>query len=477
MTNDQHGLAVTGAGAAAVRHYDRAIDELLHFRAEVDAETGAALAESPDFPMGNVLAAYLGLLTTEVADARAARARFSAFRRRTDEASLLPRERAHVAAVQALLDGDWLTCGRLLGEITVEHPRDALALAAGHQVDFFTGDARSLRDRIGGALNAWREDDRHFGHVLGMYAFGLEEAGHYDRSEEVGLRAVELNPRDVWGIHAVVHTYEMQGRFGDGVRYLDARLPDWSTGTFFNIHTWWHYCLYALESGDEARVLSIYDSVLAGGESCMELLDAAALLWRLHLEGSGRPELDGRWRALADAWPVRVGEPFYAFNDMHAVMSYVGAGRIGEAEKLIATREAYVLEPRPGVTNQDMTLRVGLPVCRSLMAFGKGDYDAVVDALYPIRHRVNEFGGSHAQRDAVQKTLLEAALRAGRRDVARVLVSERVNVRPCSPYNWLKQAALAETLGDRGAAAAARLRAGELARQGGPMQGQVQGQV
>lgn len=464
MTTDQHGLAMSGASAAAARHYDQAIDELLHFRAEVDAEANAALAESPDFPMGNVLAAYLGLLTTEVEDARTARARFGAFRRRIDESALLPRERAHVAALQALLDGDFLTCGALLGEISVAHPRDALALAAGHQIDFFTGDARSLRDRIGGALSAWREDDPHFGHVLGMYAFGLEEAGHYDRSEEAGLRAVELNARDVWGIHAVVHTYEMQGRFGDGLRYLDARTPDWSTGTFLNVHNWWHYCLYALEAGDLPRVLAIYDSVLAGGQSCMELLDAAALLWRLHLEGSGRPELDERWRALADAWPVRVAEPFYAFNDMHAVMSYVGAGRIGDAQKLIASREDYVLASRPGVTNHDMTLRVGLPVCRAIVAFGRGDHASVVDLLYPIRHRVNEFGGSHAQRDAVQKTLLEAALRAGARDVARVLVSERVNVRPCSPYNWLKQAALADALGDRAAAAAARVRADELVR-------------
>ncbi|MDP4506804.1 tetratricopeptide repeat protein [Nonomuraea turcica] len=459
MTNDQHGLAMTGASAAAIRHYDRAIDELLHFRVEVDAEANAALAESPDFPMGNVLAAYLGLLTTEVEDARTARARFGAFRRRIEESSLLPRERAHLTAVRALLDGDFLTCGRLLGEIALAHPRDALALAAGHQIDFFTGDARSLRDRIGGALSAWCEDDPHFGHLLGMYAFGLEEAGHYDRSEEVGLRAVELNARDVWGIHAVVHTYEMQGRFGDGLRYLDARLPDWSSGTFFNIHTWWHYCLYALEAGDVPRALAIYDSVLADGQSCMELLDAAALLWRLHLEGWEQHE---RWRALAEAWPVRVAEPFYAFNDMHAVMSYVGAGRVGDAEKLIASREAYVLAPQPGVTNQDMTLRVGLPVCRAIVAFGRGDYASVVDLLYPIRHRINEFGGSHAQRDAVQKTLLEAALRAGAREVARVLVSERINVRPCSPYNWLKQAALADVLGDRAAAAAARLRAGEL---------------
>ena len=462
VTDDQHGLAMSGAGGAAARHYDQAIDELLHFRVEVDTEAAAALSEAPDFPMGQVLTAYLGLLTTEVEDARTARQRFAAWRARAGGSALLPRERAHVEAVQALLDGDFLTCGGLLGAITEQYPRDALALAVGHQVDFFTGDARSLRDRIGGALNAWHEDDRHYGHVLGMYAFGLEESGHYDRSEDVALRAVELNARDVWGIHAVVHTYEMQGRFGDGIRYLDARLGNWSTGTFFNVHTWWHYALYALESGDTGRALAIYDAALAGGQSSMELLDAAALLWRLLLEGSAQHE---RWRALADAWPARIAEPFYAFNDMHAVMSYVGAGRSTEAEKLIAGRAAYLTEPHPNITNHAMTAHVGLPVCRSLVAFGRGDFDTVVDLLYPIRHRINEFGGSHAQRDAVQKTLLEAALRGGRRDLARVLVSERISVRPCSPFNWLKQAALAEAVGDRAAAATARLRADQLARQ------------
>ncbi|MEV4249053.1 hypothetical protein AB0J63_37270 [Streptosporangium canum] len=226
----------------------------------MDAEAEAALAEDPGFPMGNALAAYLGLLTTEPADARGARERFARFRSGADVTALPPRERAHVHAVQALLDGDLLTCGTLLGRITEECPRDAPALIAGHQVDFLTGDARALRDRVGGALSAWGEDDRHYGHLLGMYAFGLEEAGHYDRSEEVGLRAVELNPRDVWGVHAVAPTYETQGRFGEGVRYLDDRLADWSTGTFFNARTWWHYSLYALEAGATSRVLDIYDS-------------------------------------------------------------------------------------------------------------------------------------------------------------------------------------------------------------------------
>ncbi|GGQ25422.1 tetratricopeptide (TPR) repeat protein [Actinomadura coerulea] len=464
MKTDEHGLALGAGSSTAVEHYDNAIHELLHFRPEVDVEAKRALEADPDFPLGNVLSAYLELLSTEPDGARAAAERFRRFRSRVDGSGLLARERAHLAALERLVKGDFLGCGRLLGRISEEYPRDVLALFVGHQIDYFTGDARALRDRVGGALTAWSETDRHFGQLLGMYAFGLEEAGHYDRSEEVGLRAVGLDPKDVWGIHAVVHTYEMQGRFRQGIAYMDERLTNWSTGTFFNVHAWWHYALYALEAGDTARALEIYDAVLHGPDStgtAMELLDAAALLWRLFLEGDDQT---ARWNALADGWASKAREPFYAFNDMHAVMSFVGAGRLGDADRLIADREAYLSAPLPDVTNQAMTARVGLPVCRALVAFGRGDHTTVVDLLAPIRHHVNEFGGSHAQRDAVQKTLLEAALRSRRLDLARVLVSERISVRPSSPFNWLKHADVAEALGDAATATTARTHAMKLRR-------------
>ncbi len=135
---------------------------------------------------------YLRLLTTEPADADARRRGASRPRcealpsRAADRARARPRRGGASAGCAA-------TCAapaRELLEVTREHPRDAIALAVGHQIDFFTGDAVVLRDRVGGALSAWREDDPRYGPVLGMYAFGLEEAGHYDRSEEVALRAV-----------------------------------------------------------------------------------------------------------------------------------------------------------------------------------------------------------------------------------------------------------------------------------------------
>ncbi|MEV0259891.1 tetratricopeptide repeat protein [Streptomyces sp. NPDC050617] len=462
---DRHGHAMSHTGQQALAHYENALEALLLFRGEVADESRALLDASPHSVMGNVLAAYLGLLGTEEKDAAASRDAFARYQK-SCPAGTTARERMHIAAATAWLAGDLRRASALLGEITVEYPLDVLALAAGHQIDFFTGDAARLRDRVGGALSAWPEGDPQYGQVLGMYAFGLEETGHYSRAQQTALAAVERDPRDVWGIHAVVHTYEMRGQFAEGIRYLDARTDDWAAGNYLNVHNWWHYCLYALEAGDMRRVLEIYDAVLHNDRSeglAMELLDASALLWRLLLADH---DAGPRRTALADAWAARRDAPYYAFNDVHAVMAYVGADRFADAERLVRDREAWLADARPDVTNHAMTERIGLPVCRALIAYGQRRYGRVVDLLAPVRYRLNDFGGSHAQRDAIQKTLLEAALRSGRADTARTLVSERINLRPVCPYNWLAQARLADRLGRAAEAAAARVRAEEQASSG-----------
>ncbi|MFJ7961012.1 tetratricopeptide repeat protein [Streptomyces sp. NPDC096319] len=467
MTTDRYGHDVHDGTAEAVAHLDRAVEDLLFFRPAVAGAVDDLLAAAPAAPVAHALAAYLGVLGTEPAAAAEARRRFGAFRAGLDPSGLPLRERLHTAAAESLLAGDLWRGSALLEELTVAHPRDALALFVGHQLDFLTGDAQRLRDRIGGALSAWDEDDPHRGPLLGMYAFGLEECGHYGHARDTGAAAVERNRHDVWAIHAVAHTYEMEGRFTEGTAYLDARADDWSAGTFLSVHTWWHYALYALEAGSTDTALGVYDAALHHEDSrgvAMELLDAAAMLWRFHLAGSDQAR---RWEALADAWSARADPPFYAFNDVHAVMAYVGAGRVAEARALIADRRRWLAEPAArAVTNHAMTADVGLPVCEALLAHAGGDHGTVMELLWPLRRRLHEFGGSHAQRDVLQKTLLDAALRSGRHDEARVLISERTALRPDSPYNWLSGARLADSLGDVPRAAAARDRAGRLGRSG-----------
>jgi tetratricopeptide (TPR) repeat protein len=460
MTVDARGLSLIGTAEAVTAH-DRALDHLIRFQPEVVDAAAAAVAADPDCAMANVFCAYLALMSTEESAVAGAREALAGVR--PDRAALLPRERAHLAAAKRWAAGDMTGAGDLLSEISVEYPRDLLALAVGHQIDFFTGSAVSLRDRIGRALDGWHADDEQLGFVHGMYAFGLEECNLYQQSEETGRSAVERNPDDVWGIHAVVHTYEMAGRIPDGVRYLRHREADWTAGNFLSVHNSWHYALYLLQGGDIEGALAVYDRMLHNEDSedvALELLDATALLWRMQLEGTS---VGDRWRPLAGAWARLLAPGFYPFNDMHAVMAFVGNGELDRAENVVRALDEVVAHGDPASTGWQMTSEIGLPVCRGVAHFGRGEYESVIRELVPIRTRVHHFGGSHAQRDAVERTLLEAAIRAGRLGLASALVSERLSVRECNTYAWSKRAWLRDAAGDQAGASAAMARARELA--------------
>ena len=469
MAMDGRGLEMTGS-AAAVAAYDRAIDHLIRFQPEV-MDVCAEAAQERDCVLAGVLGAYLALMSTEagaVAGAQEALA-VAPVSDGPGFASLLPRERAHLAAARRWAAGDMTGAGALLSEISVRWPRDLMALSVGHQVDFFTGDAVNLRDRIGRALDAWHDDDPQAGFLHGMYAFGLEECNLYGLSADAGQRAVALNPDDVWGIHAVVHTHEMQDQIPEGIRFLRDREAQWQTGNFLNVHNSWHYALYLLQGDEVPGALAVYDRVLhhSGSQDvALELLDATALLWRLQLEGIS---VGDRWPPLAAAWMRLLAPGFYPFNDMHAIMALVAVGDLDRAAEVVAALERVVAEGDPATTGWQMTSSVGLPVCRSMLHFGRGRYQSVLDELLPIRTRVHEFGGSHAQRDAVERTLLEAAIRAGRTDLALALVSERLAVRQCNTYAWSKRAGLlaaaADQPGAATAAGAAAARASDLATQ------------
>jgi hypothetical protein len=218
-----------------------------------------------------------------------------------------------------------------------------------------------------------------------------------------------------------------------------------------------------LQGHDVPGALEVYDRVLhhTGSEDvALELLDASALLWRLHLEGEA---VGDRWSPLADAWGRLLTPGYYPFNDMHATMAFVGAQDLVRARDLVADLEALVERGDHETTSWIMTSRVGLPVCRSLLAFGEAAYEKVLDELWPVRARLHEFGGSHAQRDAMERTFLEAAIRAPRLNVARALVNERLGVRKSSTYTWSKYAEVLTGTGDESGAVAAANRAGALA--------------
>lgn len=440
MLTDLQGNTLSGATTEALDLYSRSAEAFNLYRGDPVTPLDQAIEVAPDFAMARILRAYLFALATEPDAAEAARADVAAVK----SYRLNDREASHVAALDHLLAGEWTAGACSLDRHNMRYPHDLLALQAGHLTDFYRANARDLRDRIARVLPKWSPDIPGYSIVLGLYAFGLEETGAYARAEATGRDALDRQPLDCWAHHAVAHVMEMQGRAEDGIGWMTVREPHWAgEDNLFKVHNWWHLALCHLDLGQTERALALYDGPIRQERSpvVLDMVDASALLWRLHLTGQ---DVGNRWQELAEAWDSHADGNLYPFNDWHAVMAYLGAGRGDRIDRLLsalrdngASREASV-----------WARQTGLPLVEGFITFWRGDYGTAVERLHPARFIANGFGGSHAQRDIIDWTLTEAALRGGYRDVAEGLAHERLAIKPFSPLNraFLNRAI---TLGDR----------------------------
>jgi len=418
---DALGLPLSGASTAAAELYQQALDAYACYSGEPFPKLRAAIADSPDFTLAHALMGYLSLVGGN------ARLRELA-ERAIAAAAALPadeRERGHVAALQAFAAGEMRQAGRILEDVSIAQPRDLLALQGGQLSDFLTGDARMLRDRIARARPAWTPGMTNYHAVLGMHAFGLEETGHYARAEAAGREAVALQPKNGWAQHAVAHVLEMQDRRAEGVAWMRAAPQAWTEGSFFAVHNWWHLALFHLGLDETDEVLALYDEKIRAEPSplAFDMVDAAALLWRLQLRGV---DVGARWGPLAEAFAA---EPrgHSAFEDAHAMMAFVGAGREAEAAETLSAMQAAA---EGAGEHAQVTRDIGLPVAEAMWAFGRGDDAGAIERLRGVRNHAARFGGSHAQRDVLDLTIIAAAERMGDAALARAMTAERAAAIP-----------------------------------------------
>ncbi|WP_420345193.1 tetratricopeptide repeat protein [Pelagibius sp.] len=428
MSSDRQGNTLSGATPAALTLYEQAVEAFNIYRGDPIALVDEAIAQAPDFAMARILKAHLYGLATEPEATAEARDIVAEVKKR----SLNEREASHLDALDLLLQGNWTAAAVALDHHLLRYPRDLVALQSGHLMDFYRANARDMRDRIARTLPQWSPEVPGYSIVLGMYAFGLEESGDYARAEEMGRKAVELQPLDCWAHHAVAHVMEMQGRAEDGIGWMIAREPHWSgDDNFFKVHNWWHRALYHLDLGQVDQVFALYDGPIREERSAvaLDLVDASALLWRLQLAGH---DVGERWNEVATAWDQHADGRLYAFNDWHAVMAYLGAGRETDVSRITdALRNAA----DPAAETSGWARTTGLALVEGFTAFRRGDYETAVERLHGARYIANRFGGSHAQRDVIDWTLTEAALRGDFRDVATALANERLALKPHSPVN------------------------------------------
>ena len=454
---DCRGVPISADSQDLVDTLDRCHDDSLAFRGDPVADIDAVLAQHPKFVMGHCFKAGMLSQAMEVRIYRDMLASVEAAEALSDDAN--DREKGHIAALRAWVDGDFFGAVQMWEQVLTYYPFDLLALQFIHLTDVLLGDVVGQRDCVARVFPLWDEGVPGYEFVLGFYSFGLEENRDFAHAEELGRRAVAMRPSHPYAIHAVAHVLEMKGRQSGGIWWMNSREADWANSNFAN-HLWWHLSLYHLDLCQTDRVLQIYDDHLVSAQPTgdkYEELDAAALLWRLKLLDV---DVGDRWHVLAKKWEPSATDTLYAFNDVHAMMTFVADRREQVAANLLNANERYV--DHAGDANVAMSREIGLPFCRALQDFANGDYGSCVDRLLPVRYRTHRLGGSFAQRDVIGWTLLEAALRAGRHELALALANERCGLKPTSPQNWKLVARVHDGMGNKGLASKAEARASAL---------------
>lgn len=427
---DARAVPVSSCRPESLEDYEIALRQFQSYFGDPTETLAATLERDPEFVMGHVFNASAMLMMSErqyLPSIRDSIERGEALAHKSN-----PREKGLLAAARLWMEGRWDQACVAWDQVLADYPLDALAIQCAHLTDFYLGDAVNLRDRIGRVIGSWSKDAPGYSFILGMQAFGLEECNQFGKAEEAAREALAIEARDPWSVHAVAHVLEMQNRYEEGQQFLRSRIDDWAPDNGFAFHNWWHLALYHLEREDFSGALELYDEQILPGDSdvSLQMLDASALLWRLHLQDV---DVAGRWGRIADLWarktPAENG--YYAFNDLHAIIALAGAGRLDEARQVLADlKQAAVTNP--GLTRM-MARDVGVPASAAIIAYAEQRYADAVDCLYPIRSIANRFGGSNAQRDILSQTLIESAIRSGQSGLATNLVNERRVHKPFSP--------------------------------------------
>lgn len=459
MLTDARGLGVTAASRQAVADLDATVAAYCGLRSDTGDCLKRALAADPKLVMAHILKGYFMMLFGKRALVARAEQAAAAAGGAIREAGATPREALHLDALRDWMRGDLRGALARWEAVLLDHPRDIVALKLAQYHHFYAGDSEGMRASLARVLHAWDESVPGCGFVLGCHAFALEEAGDYAAAERTGRRAVELNPADVWAAHAVAHVLEMQGRPREGVAWVDALDGKWDGINNFVFHIRWHRCLFHLELERYDKVLELYDHEIRA-ESTDEYLDisnAVAMLWRLEEAGI---DVGRRWSELAERSAAHVDDHMMVFADVHYVMALAAAGDRTGVERWLQSSRHYATSG--GETQSLVMGKVGTELGEAILAHRQGEWGRVVDVLWPLRPAIRGIGGSHAQRDLFEQMLIDAALRDGRLNLARALLSERTTLRSCNVWGWKHYAQAAARLGDAASASAAEAEARAL---------------
>lgn len=426
MLTDRYGLAVSTASAAARDACVEGCDLLLTVYPGAAAAFDRAIAADPGFALahaGRARAAQLAGDLPAMRDALAAARALTEGRTGALAGGVTARERGHVEVFRLLFSGHATAALAAIRAHLDTWPRDALVLSlAANQggligMSGLSGRERELVTFLDG-LAPHYGDDWWFGAHHGM---ALSEIGRHEAARPLIERSIAQYPRNAYAAHAWAHLCYETGERDAAIAFMRGWLPNYDRGGGLFGHLHWHLALFELQTGEAAPGFQLYTDVFSsddyGGAAHTKLADSVSFLWRSEL--AGHPRDHARWRRIQDFTRAMFPRPGMSLADWHVALVFAAAGDDAALEAWIGAMEDMA---RAGRYPSGATIPA---VARAFAAFQRGDHATVIGTIVPMLAERERVGGSQAQVDLVEFTLLRAYLSSGRLDEARHLLEAR----------------------------------------------------
>ncbi len=433
--HDRFGLAPSTGSATAAASFEAGVERMLTMNIGALEQFDRALAADPGFALGHAVYALHAQMRGDMVAAIAGVERANSL---ADRAT--PQERGLIAGYTAFIGGNGRQALAILREHLDMYPRDTLALSTWFMLMAFGVNARRDRNEevyaVLSALAHHYEGDWWF---ASAFSFVNHELDRFDEARRYAELALTRHPRHAQASHSLSHVFYETNDHAGGRSFLRGWLPDYQREAPQFAHLTWHLALFELASGHYRRAMELYarDMEPTVMQARTTLVDAASLLWRLHIYGAADAPLP--WEPVREYAARTVHRPGMAFADVHAALAYAATGDDAAMRQLIAGLTELDANGHP------LAGSVVLPLVRGVEAFSQGAYDETIRQIAPITGEIVRIGGSNAQRQVFEDTLLQAYLRAERFDEAEVLLRARLGRRESArDHFWFGQAQIAQ---------------------------------
>ena len=418
MLTDRYDLALSTASAAARDACVQATDLALTFYPGAVEAYDRAIAADPAFALAHAGKAQVLLRQGDVAAARAALAAAK------DAATgLSEREASHIGFFDLVLSGK--TDAAIAASYThlASWPRDALVVSTTANPNGLIGGSGRIGQKrqvavLMDSLAPHYGDDFWF---LSYHAMALSEDGRLAAARPKIERSVALNPNNAHGAHGFAHVCYESGEPDTARAFLSSWFTTYPRDGFFYGHLSWHFSLVEIQAGNWEQALRLYQDAIVldrhSGGPQQKMSDGAAFLWRSELAGHARDAAS--WRRLYDYANSALPRPGSGLADLHVILAQAVIGDDAGLDARCGQMEELAREGRYPSGSYLPTL------ARGFASFERGDFTGAIEAFAPLVGQNERIGGSRAQQDLIEFTLLKAYLNANRLEEARHLLSKR----------------------------------------------------